>query len=290
MSDSASVKARLGPAFFGHLPHWATARAVASKPAAELTAAEFKKQAVPLLIKGATEGWPAAERWKDPGYLVQSAGSSLVTIRDIGADVDANRRVSLAEYLELLEQPDGVYMGPTPNRIPGELTADIRPFPFLPGLDPWTIWFVGKGSYTGCHHHYGSGDVLMCQVLGTKTVCLYAPNWRNDRALYAARKYQNWSPVDLVEVDWSAFPRFAESQPWSATVEQGDALFIPDYWWHAVASTENAYGITVAHFFESTGLNLLAPPVLRRLYDKIQHGLLRRVRERGSALGRSLER
>lgn len=290
------LKAKLGPGFFDRLPNWKQAQQVPVRAADSLSLSEFQAEhlepGIPVVLRGAVTDWPAAEKWVDPEYLVERAGHSMIAVKEL-CDLAAltGRRVALGEYLQQLAGSDSIYMGPAANALPNALGEDIRPFPFYPRRKlKTTLWFVGRGSFTGCHQHDGSGDAVMCQVLGGKSVCLYPPDLRNDRALYAGRRYANWSAVDVFDVDLKEFPRFAKSTPWAARVEQGDALFIPDYWWHAVASLGNSYGITVTPFYRAEGFDVLSPPVLRHLVHSVVRPVAGRVRHARRSLRRTLKR
>ena len=35
------------------------------------------------------------------------------------------------------------------------------------------------------------------------------------------------------------FPRFAEARPVNCTIDEGDILFMPSFWWHEVYSWPN---------------------------------------------------
>ncbi|CAG2240967.1 JMJD7 [Mytilus edulis] len=47
------------------------------------------------------------------------------------------------------------------------------------------------------------------------------------------------SPVDIKKVDFKRFPKFASTYPLNCTLNEGDVLFMPSFWWHEVQSVPN---------------------------------------------------
>ena len=48
------------------------------------------------------------------------------------------------------------------------------------------------------------------------------------------------SPVNVDRVDLERFPLVASTAPYVAHVRAGDALFIPDGWWHATLNLDES--------------------------------------------------
>ena len=44
------------------------------------------------------------------------------------------------------------------------------------------------------------------------------------------------SPVDILKPDYNRFPKFKEAQALNCTINEGDVLFMPSFWWHEVQS------------------------------------------------------
>lgn len=47
------------------------------------------------------------------------------------------------------------------------------------------------------------------------------------------------SPVNMVKPDFSRFPMFGDTYPLNCTLEEGDVLYLPSFWWHEVQSFPN---------------------------------------------------
>jgi hypothetical protein len=126
------------------------------------------------------------------------------------------------------------------------LRADVHGFPFLqPAKSPRLFVdqrvFIYRESYTDWHFH-ASDETLMCQIRGRKDVLLLPPDSKSFATLMEIVRHVGY----VYDVDVERFPAFKELCPLRATVEDGDALYIPTYWWHAVESAGDSWGITLA--------------------------------------------
>jgi hypothetical protein len=258
------------------IPNIASAPHVPIRDAADFTPDMFREQfllpARPVLVRGAASTWPCTTRWQDEEYLRREVGSHPVRAQPSSkiADhrIEGTDKVTMASYIDILARDPEVYMGPAANRLPEQLETDIGELSFFKGKADLCAWFVGRAPYTGCHEHNG-WEAFMIQVVGPKLVCLYEPNTQNDEALYAGN-HKNWSPVDFRAPDLQQYPRLAEGYPWIARVNVGDALFIPDPWWHAVAGIDDKTSVTLALFFHRVGLDPWSPPTRRSIASKFQ--------------------
>lgn len=44
------------------------------------------------------------------------------------------------------------------------------------------------------------------------------------------------SPVDILKPDYDRFPKFKDARALNCTINEGDVLFMPSFWWHEVQS------------------------------------------------------
>jgi ribosomal protein L16 Arg81 hydroxylase len=51
--------------------------------------------------------------------------------------------------------------------------------------------------------------------------------------------------VDAEAPDLARFPRFAHAQPWAATLDPGDVVYIPRRWWHHVRALSKATSVSL---------------------------------------------
>ena len=96
------------------------------------------------------------------------------------------------------------------------------------------------------------------QISGTKQLFLYEPH--DNAKLYEAhiqeatlsynptnKKFRLkkllestsmvMSPVDILKPDYQRFPKFKEALALNCTINEGDVLFMPSFWWHEVQSS-----------------------------------------------------
>jgi hypothetical protein len=93
--------------------------------------------------------------------------------------------------------------------------------------------FIGpSGSSYGVLHYDRHGVYLgICQYYGKKLWWLCPPE--DSANLYPdTAHYPHLSPVDPFNPDLDRFPRFANVRPFVVTLEPGDIMFVPGFWWH----------------------------------------------------------
>lgn len=113
-------------------------------------------------------------------------------------------------------------------------------------------------------------DNLYLQLAGRKTFRLFEPSQGGD--LYP---YPWHHPMDRsAQVDLGAdrkqqhtrYPRFAEARCLEVTLQPGDLLWLPAYWWHEVVTVAPAKGakpdelVVSVNFWFSTMGKILKPP------------------------------
>lgn len=277
-------------------PNYARALAVDSIDASAISPEQFQREYVarnrPCVLRGAVTHWPAFERWQHPDYLKSKVDNVMLSARSaptaeyvgvadqaIRADLEAkdraifehitfhdfiDRATTSAEQLVLHSIP---LNGRTGLQA---LNADVAAFSFVRNLAGSRMYpsiraFFYRHSYTDWHYH-ASDEALMTQVVGSKEVLLLAPDQASWDAMWPVLCQTGYG----FGVDHQRFPKYAEIRPSRVIVNAGDALFIPTYWWHAVASVDNQFGITVAATFK-TPLHINADwrfPGTRRLARK----------------------
>lgn len=105
-----------------------------------------------------------------------------------------------------------------------------------------TLWIAPKGTMSSLHHD-GDYDNLNLQVSGRKLFLLIPPP--SHRALHSYGSAE--SPINPFVPDLGRFPRFTAASPIEATLDPGEILLIPKYWWHCVYTVEPAVNLST-HF------------------------------------------
>ena len=112
--------------------------------------------------------------------------------------------------------------------------------------DPPVRHFFYRNAGTTWHYH-PFDETLMCQVIGPKKVGLVSAGTRYQKALHSIffqEDYYDGVPMPA----WFADPDLS----WfSATLDEGDALYIPPLWWHGVVPASPEFGVTTAVVWRS---------------------------------------
>ena len=228
------------------------------RPARKLFEREYVNRNRPVILTGVASAWPAMTKWT-PDYLKAVGGDEQIQVRyEESGDFHryylrevpaAERRMTFAQYLDLLtgDPPDTRhYMAENLlGGISSELLSDVDCREYVLRGPPRPRFFLGQDSYS-CMHYHGHGEALLCQLVGTKEITLFAPEAASK--LYANPWWcslVNFSQVDVRAPDLDRFPRFREATPIKLSLRAGEILFIPVHWWHAIDSP----GFSVAAVF-----------------------------------------
>ena len=194
-------------------------------------------EGVPLLITGLVDTWPAAQRWRDPAYLLRVAGARTVPVEVGEHYLTASWRqelMPLARFLEAHLRGGGAAAGrgylaqhALFEQVPA-LRADIvtPDYCSLGGgeLRAVNAWLGPAGTVTPLHHdpHHN----VLAQVVGAKYVRLYAPS--QGRALYAhpTGHCTNSSRVDVAAPDHDAFPLFPDARFVDVELRAGEVRLV----------------------------------------------------------------
>lgn len=240
----------------------------------------------PCIIRNAVAQWPAFHKWRDKAYLQAKCGKYRVSYSPSGNYLSATRgqlrrELSFSEALDILHSDEthigslgGVELGS--NGEFSELMDDIGEFSFLarrprPLVYPPQRFFIHRNAGTSWHDHL-LDETLMCQVVGSKRVGLLREERRHDEQV---------RPILFKEPYYDCVVSLDCAHPllWlNATLNPGDALYIPPSWYHGIAPVDRSFGITAAMCWRSP-ITLAAHPNLPTS-DRVK-----RMMEREASLG-----
>ena len=214
---------------------------------ADFEKADYIARRQPCLITDGLASCEGMRRWT-PEYLASACGDMLVSVQV--SEVRAGQSPEVPPRTEKYILPqvplrDAVrwmtgaefadrqfYVQNEPLFRFRALCQDIK-FP-KPVSDTKNRIWVGTGNTVSGLHH----DVYpnwFGQVVGRKQFILFSPDQIN--LLYPrSGLLTRWSSVDPVHPDLETFPLFAAARPMTVTVNAGEVLFFPAFWWHHVSS------------------------------------------------------
>jgi hypothetical protein len=233
----------------------------------------------PLLIKGAVEHWPANKKWRDLNYLLQNTSDSQISVRrePINESIitplqSEYHPLALSDFFRELQDGSSnpiffraallskessrldrrIADTSQFSRLLGNLSdQDCLDFNFKEKMSPARLYptrkvFIYRNSFTDWHPH-GTDSHLLCQICGNKEVYMLPPNEGHQliKPVYDMK-------VRSFEAENAVLQSIRQSRPYRVIIEDGDALHIPIYWYHAVRPVSNhTYGISLVHAFGS---------------------------------------
>lgn len=211
----------------------------------------FVAPAAPVVIEGVASSWPASIRWTLPALRERFAEAEVQIMRAPGGRVDNTGRggtssdpSTLGRYLEALAAGalDPGYLVTRWEALPEALRAEVR-WPELCGDPRWsrsTLWLGPRGIVSPLH--FDVPDNLYVVVRGRKRFTLIPPrdswNVRPHGLLSGQAQYARLDPERP-----EAEPRYAGAHPWVAELGDGDALYIPRFWWHHARGLELTFAV-----------------------------------------------
>ena len=241
----------------------------------------------PVVLKGIARDWGLAQaglrsvddamaylRGLDAGVPVQySFGDADIQGRPFYNDDFTRlnfevRRGRLAEVLEGIAAHLGDARPPTyyvasllvDRALPGFTAANGLPLARY-GIDaPPSIW-IGNRVVASCH--FDAPENLACCVVGRRQFTLFPPDQIGNLypgPLEPTPGGQVVSVVDFDRPDFERHPRFRDAlaTAQTATLEPGDAIFIPSMWWHHVRSLE-PFNVLVNYWWRRSPAFLSSP-------------------------------
>ena len=191
--------------------------------------------------------------------LVQSPLRAQSMMRGGGGGANASTRNEgtakfYIEYVDLLT-------------LGAHAAEELREPPWLRELELTDIklWLGGGCASARAKIHFDPEENLMVQLAGRKTFVLFHP--RDVRALHfnplglreASLRFSfeqgftrdhpssamkritvNFAPVNISAPDYARFPKLKEATPIACTIDAGDVLYVPSFWWHEVISEARA--------------------------------------------------
>lgn len=223
----------------------------------------YLKPRKPLVIRKATQEWPALQKWTFE-YLKEQVGDKIVPLYD-SAKADPSKPINAAttemkfgDYIDLIQkEPTDLrifFFDPIKN-VPALLNDYRAPKDLMGGfLDKYpSMFFGGAGSVTFLHYDIDLAHIFHTHFNGRKRVMLFENKWRErlyclPLATYALEDY------DIENPDFSKFPALDGVEGQEVILEHGDTLFMPTGYWHWMKYLDGSFSISLRAWDKSWGI------------------------------------
>nr|CDJ85085.1 Lysine-specific demethylase 8 [Haemonchus contortus] len=180
---------------------------------------QFLSRGEPVIVKGLNSHWPACKNWSFD-YLHRILCHRIVPIEQGSKYTDndwSQRLMTGSEFFSTLREDK------------------------FENVDK-NGW-IGPGG-TVSPLHTDPRQNIFCQIMGRKFFRLVSPSDSENVYAFKDGIITNTSQVDVLSPDLEKYPNFAKVRCWDGVVEAGDALFIPQGWWHLVSALSNSVSIS----------------------------------------------
>lgn len=209
----------------------------------------------PLLITDAYEVFPEMAKWS-PEFLREKVGNKVINVNTSKTDVFQEYHLPIQMTLEeysneiKLDMPTSgrrLYMGAQGvNQSFPELKHDIHFDSLLPDekLGLKYLWFGPSGNTTGLH--YDTADNFFVQLYGQKRWIMSEPySFLNLYPRSSLSHYPRVTDFNPLKPDFDKFPKARKVKFYDITVDPGNILFAPPYWWHQVISNSTIISVNI---------------------------------------------
>ncbi|MGI4803613.1 MAG: cupin-like domain-containing protein [Janthinobacterium lividum] len=234
----------------------------------------------PLVIRKATETWPALQKWTFD-YLKEVVGDKTVPLYN-NAKADPTKPINAsAAEMKFGDYIDLIQTEPTDLRIflfdpikeAPKLLKDYRsPTDLMGGfLDKYpNMFFGGKGSVTFLHYDIDLAHIFHTHFNGRKHIILFEYKWKErlyalPLATYALEDY------DVEHPDFKKFPALDGIEGQETVLEHGETLFMPTGYWHWMKYLDGSFSISLRAWDKSWAIKAksLYNLTIQRKFDNL---------------------
>lgn len=219
----------------------------------------FMKPLKPVVLKGIAKMLPAFTRWVNDSYWKKNC--QIEPGVDYWCNIEVNKKVQrndrgpslqgqwhFCDFIDHYRQPKGDYYVASVPVMNMNLRADVPNLEVLrcpEHYDTWEnimLWMSNGGTISSVH--FDTDENIMTSIDGYKETVLTEPIYSRELYVDFHNKY-GLAPLDPEYVDVERYPRTADPEYLVANTEAGDALYIPDSWWHTIFSYERNVALTM---------------------------------------------
>jgi len=220
---------------------------------------DYARIGKPVIITNLIAKTKAAKKWT-PDYLIKTVGAQKITITKLrNGKLRSDNRLFTVPFDEYATSAfagdlDAAKYCAQQIPLPKAIAHDL-PTPELVGTwvrVPPRLWLSTPGHVTETHRD--SNHNLLVQVIGSKSLTLFSPVFAHAMYVHHPRtRRARYSRVDMDRPDLFRFPAARELAATEVTLNAGETLFLPIYWWHRVRTMEPSVSV---NFWWAPPLNL----------------------------------
>lgn len=79
------------------------------------------------------------------------------------------------------------------------------------------------------------------------------------------------SPIDILKPDYDRFPKFKDVPAMNCTINEGDVLYMPSFWWHEVQSSSSKEQRNLAVNFWYVRKHILTEDTYKYISHSVVH-------------------
>ena len=214
---------------------------------------QYVKRGLPVILQGKAKDWKCVKDWSMT-WLRENYGSDEVSIFDPLASSSSEVRydvevTDLSAVLDAIESGDNSKYSRF-NRLLYDHPELVHDFDWEWLQHTRSSWSSGKtyqvfigGKGTRTSLHCAGEHNLFTQVEGRKHWHLIEPSadiWLDPPITRTPYFYSMFDPAS---VDYDRYPGMEYAQVWECSLEPGDVLFNPPFWWHQVTNITPSIGV-----------------------------------------------
>ena len=248
------------------------------------------KNEIPFIVDNLSRNWPAQKIW-DLEYLNKVVGdnsisfgrldkSGVVTYDVVETQKMCNFLQDIKHYQNNSKALDahGIYL--ITSRLMAhakarsvqlpELLRDIEMPCFIPYNKLWEInLWIGIGGNRS-NLHFDPEENILTMLQGSKSIVLFPPNQTKFLYQNKTKLVKNLqSCVDVFAVDREKYTLIDKAIYYQTQLSEGDSLYIPSGWWHAVESSKSLnVAINFWWLVKFKHLFSFSNPSVQRLWQK----------------------
>jgi len=254
--------------------------------AADVSREEFRKNyllaARPLILHDFASLFPAGKLWTFD-YLNKKIGDFQIGVFDNSvktntAYVHPHLKMPFSKFTSIIqkneETPYRIFLFNMFKEFP-EFRKDFPTPDIIKGPlgDIGFVFFGGKNTTVRFHYDIDCSSVLMTQIIGKKRVILIPPLY-ND--LIYKVPWSSFSLIDPDKPDYEKFPALKYVQGYDFVLDPGDALFMPNCYWHYNTYLEGGMAVSYRSMATKPSdiYNGFMNTTFRLMFDKAMNNLM----------------